>query len=79
VRDNKNRMQNDLTELPFGRGKLIVVDNYLEATGVMAALKAGVSLESIRRPLENTAVISAMNEARESETITPCERVPRAK
>lgn len=56
VRENKNCMQNDLTQLGFGRGKLIVVDNYLEAVGVMAALKSGVALETVRRPLNATNI-----------------------
>ena len=51
VRENRNRMRNDLGALGFGDGKLFVVDNYLEAVGVMTALKAGVALSSVRRPL----------------------------
>lgn len=58
VRENKNRMQNRLEELPFKKGKLFVVDNYLEAVGVINALRAGVSVESVRRPLEYTKVSS---------------------
>ncbi|MFZ3135906.1 MAG: DUF3326 domain-containing protein [Thermodesulfovibrionales bacterium] len=58
VRENKNRMQNRLEELPFKNGKLFVVDNYLEAVGVINALRAGVSVESVRRPLEYTKVSS---------------------
>ena len=50
-------MENDLLELGFGAGKLFVVDNYLEAVGVMAALKSGVALESVRRPLAGTKVV----------------------
>ncbi len=42
----------------FGDGKLFVVENYLEAVGVMTALKAGVALSSVRRPLEGTVVCS---------------------
>jgi hypothetical protein len=57
VRENKNRMKNDLTKLPFKNGKLFIVDNYLEAVGVMTALKAGVTLSSVRRPLPDTKVI----------------------
>ncbi|HDZ69290.1 MAG TPA: DUF3326 domain-containing protein [Phycisphaerales bacterium] len=57
VRENKNRMQNCLEDYPFQPGKLFVVDNYLEAVGVMNALKAGVSVESIRRPLGDTRVV----------------------
>ncbi len=56
VKENKNRMQNKLEELPFAPGKLFIVDNYLEAVGVMNALKAGVAPESVRRPLNQTNV-----------------------
>lgn len=57
VRENKNRMQNRLDDYPFKPGKLFIVDNYLEVVGVMNALKAGVSVESIRRPLSGTSYI----------------------
>ncbi len=56
VRENRNRMRNDLTELPFRSGQLTIVDSYLEAAGVMTALRAGVALETIRRPLRPTRV-----------------------
>lgn len=56
VKENRNRMRNNLEEFPFETGKLFIVDNYLEAVGVMSALKAGVSVESIRRPLKFTNV-----------------------
>lgn len=56
VKENKNRMQNKLEELPFKPGKLFIVENYLEAVGVMNAIKAGVAIESVRRPLKHTAV-----------------------
>ena len=56
VKENKNRMQNKLEELPFESGKLFIVENYLEAVGVMNALKAGVAPESVRRPLNQTTV-----------------------
>lgn len=59
VRENKNRMKNSLETLPFAPGKLFVVENYLEAVGVMHALKAGVTPESVRRPLGHTKVIEA--------------------
>ncbi|MCH7732443.1 MAG: DUF3326 domain-containing protein [Candidatus Marinimicrobia bacterium] len=57
VRENKNRMQNRLDDYPFKPGKLFIVDNYLEAVGVMNALKAGVSVESIRRPFSDTRCV----------------------
>ena len=56
VRENKNRMVNDLEDMGFGAGKLFIVDNYLEAAGVMTALKAGVALSSVRRPIAGTRV-----------------------
>lgn len=57
VKENRNRMENDLEKLPFAKGKLFIVENYLEAVGVMTALKAGVDVSSVRRPLAATKVI----------------------
>jgi hypothetical protein len=57
VRENRNRMKNDLTKLPFRRDKLFIVENYLEAAGVTAAIKAGIALSSVRRPLPDTQII----------------------
>lgn len=57
VRENRNLMRNDLTQFPFDVGKLFITNNYLEAAGVMTALRAGVSLRSVRRPLAETEVI----------------------
>lgn len=51
VRGNRNLMKNDLTQLPFEAGQLLFVDNYLEAAGMMAALKAGVARDAIARPM----------------------------
>jgi hypothetical protein len=56
VKENANRMQNNLDNLPFPPGKLFVVENYLEAVGVLAALKAGVTVDSVRRPIADTRV-----------------------
>ncbi len=56
VKENKSRMKNDLKALPFRPGKLFFAENYLEAVGIMVALKAGVSLTSVRRPLSPTKV-----------------------
>jgi len=68
VKENKNRMQNKLEELPFVRGKLFMVDNYLEAVGVMNAIKAGVAPETVRRPLAYTTVRED-NESQESKSL----------
>lgn len=58
VRENRNMMRNDLTKLPFAHGRLFIVDNYLEAAGVIAALKAGVAVSSVRRPMTDTTVVA---------------------
>ena len=50
-------MKNDLSALPFKQGKLFIVNNYLEAAGVKLALKTGVALETVRRPLGYTNVV----------------------
>jgi hypothetical protein len=57
VRENRNLMRNDLTRLPWASGQFIQVDNYLEAAGVMNAIRAGVTLESVCRPLSATKII----------------------
>jgi hypothetical protein len=57
VRENKNNMKNNLSAYPFKPGKLIYVDNYLEAVGIMAAMRAGVAPETVRRPLSFTNVV----------------------
>jgi hypothetical protein len=38
------------------RNEFITVDNYLEATGVIAAMKAGVLTSSVRRPIYETKI-----------------------
>ncbi len=54
VKENKNLMQNDLQKLPFKSNKLFLVNSYLEAVGVMTALKAGISPDVTRRPVRGT-------------------------
>ena len=56
VRENKTVMKNDLTSLPWSPGQFHTVENYWEAAGVMAALKAGIDPKAVRRPLLQTAV-----------------------
>lgn len=69
VKENANRMKNNLEDLPFAPGKFFKVENYWEAVGVMNALKAGVAPESVRRPLSSTSVIevAANRDSRSSE------------
>lgn len=59
VRENDNVMDNDLASLPWPPGRLHVVDNYWEAAGVVAALRAGLDPLSVRRPLADTATTVA--------------------
>ena len=56
VRENTNLMENDLQALPWPSGQFFLVDNYWEAAGVMAALKAGISPNAVRRPLASAEV-----------------------
>ena len=54
---NDNCMQNRLEELPFKSGKFFVANNYLEAVGIMTAIKAGVAIDTVRRPLPATRIV----------------------
>ncbi|MCA9363585.1 DUF3326 domain-containing protein [Candidatus Kaiserbacteria bacterium] len=54
---NNNEMKNDLQSLPFKRGKLFYADSYVEAAGIMSAIKAGVSLDTLNRPISPTGIL----------------------
>lgn len=54
VKENSNRMKNNLLDLPFSEGKLFIVDNYLEAVGIIHSIKAGIKPDSVRRPISPT-------------------------
>jgi hypothetical protein len=56
VRENTNIMRNDLSFLPWADDQLIIVDTYMEALGAMAALKAGIAIDTLRRPISNANV-----------------------
>ncbi len=73
VRENHNLMRNDLEKLGFEKGKYFVAQNYPEAVGIMTALKAGVSLSSVRRPLKGTEVVCESFEKLEEATIETAE------
>lgn len=56
VKENKNLMQNNLADLPWREGQYHEVENYWEAAGILAAMKAGVQPETMRRPLPATEI-----------------------
>ena len=62
VKENSNRMENKLEEYPFKHNKLFIVENYLEAVGVLNAIKSGIKLDTIRRPIEYTNVLNAKDD-----------------
>lgn len=64
VQENENLMNNDLASLPWIPGQYRLVKNYWEAAGVLCAMKAGVSPESVRRPLTPAVVNRTLSEPR---------------
>ena len=73
VQENRSLMKNDLSKLPWATGQFHRVENYWEAAGVIAAMRAGVDPGSVRRPLEDTLVSTF--EASTSSQETPAERL----
>ena len=67
VRENRNLMENDLAALPWRSGQFHQVENYWEAAGVIAALKAGITPCSVRRPFPytNTALHDTQDRSQE--------------
>ena len=66
VRENTNVMRNDLTMLPWQNDQFYLVENYWEAVGVVAALRAGVFPRAVRRPLRRTVLRTAAPRATEN-------------
>ena len=54
VRENSSVLH----EYEDGDDRFILVDNYMEAGGLMMAMKAGIHPSSVRRPLGPTTVLS---------------------
>ena len=50
VRDNKTIL--NVTNEKMHMNNVIEVNSYLEAAGVVVALREGISLKSLRRPIE---------------------------
>ncbi len=55
VRENETCLKN---QMPMG---FIEVDNYLEAAGYISTMKAGVTVDSIRRPMNGTWILNKPN------------------
>ncbi len=53
VKENKTILNNKMPD------SFIIAQNYLEVAGIISAIKAGVSIESVRRPLKATKVLEA--------------------
>jgi hypothetical protein len=51
VQGNHNLMRNNLRNLPWKSGQFHIAKNYLEVAGLLASMKAGVSVESVKRPI----------------------------
>jgi Protein of unknown function (DUF3326) len=60
VRENTTIL--DVTNAKMGMRNVIEVESYLEATGVLLALRHGISLESLRRPLGDAVRVVAPSE-----------------
>ena len=56
VSENRNLLKNDLSSLSWRPGQFHQVENYWEAVGVIAALRAGIDPQTVRRPLAQTRV-----------------------
>jgi hypothetical protein len=51
VRDRSNQLRNDLSALPWAPGQLHFAENYFEAAGMISAMRSGIAMNSLRRPL----------------------------
>ena len=58
VRENESLMRNDLTQLPWRDGQYREAENYWEAAGILAAMKAGVDPAAMRRPMREASMES---------------------
>ena len=63
VKENSNFMRNDLNVLPFKKGFYHEVNNYMEAVGVMFAIKAVVSPDTVRRPINLSEQLEIMDDS----------------
>ena len=71
VRDNKTIL--DAGKKVLGLDEVIEVQSYAEAAGVVLALRHGISLDSIRRPLLKISPISAEEDVQEQDLVAVAE------
>lgn len=57
VKENRNIMKNSLSILPWKKGQLHYASTYLEAAGIACSIKSGISLQSLKRPIEKIPYI----------------------
>jgi hypothetical protein len=69
VKENKTCLNHPMPK------DFIVVNNYLEAAGLIQAMNIGTSLESIRRPLKKAKVFKPIGSANKEEAISPKENI----
>lgn len=58
IEDETNLMKNDLSLLPWNKNQFFKAKNYLEAAGILVALKSGISPYSLNRPIGPTKIIN---------------------
>lgn len=56
VKENRTLMSNNLDLLPWRDGQFYRAENYWEAVGIVAALRAGIEPYSVRRPFAPTTL-----------------------
>jgi hypothetical protein len=74
VRENRNLMRNQTVSLPWAPGQFHLVDNYIEAAGMLCALRAGVEPSSARRPFSVATVTEISIEVEEAMLSIPRRR-----
>lgn len=57
VADGDNTMKNDLNDLPWKQGQFFRARNYVEAAGLISALKMGIDPTTLERPIARTYIV----------------------
>ncbi|KVQ49924.1 hypothetical protein WK03_07750 [Burkholderia cepacia] len=71
VRGNASIMRNDLGGLPWAPGQYHEVDNYLEAAGLLAAIRHGIAPAVLRRPLCAPIVVASTPASEDTHAALP--------